>query len=169
MSNHKKKIIFRFNFLFFSTQENKSSYRNDFNIIKYVFSIMHIAYYVKISISYSYFCWGKLTNKKINFKMGKGKGVFLQLFKCCITQWINELQAQYVFRNVANYHVYHKCKNIAVIKICNVLKHKKSRVHFLMTWNNLKLGSILKFNNWKMVNNKDMKVFRWVRLRHTYF
>ena len=44
------------------------------------------------------------------------------------------------------------CKNFAIVKIFNVSKHKKGSI-----FQNSKLGSILKLNNWKTVNHTDIK------------
>ena len=73
----------------------------------------------------------------------------LQLFQCCISQWINAVQAPYLFQNVAKYLVYYTCKLIAIIKTINVPKHKK-RIRFskCKTW-----------NNWKMI---DFTHFCWL-------
>ena len=46
---------------------------------------------------------------------------------------MDEIQALHLRQNNAEYLVYYTCKNIAIMKTFNVLKHKKSRVHFLET------------------------------------
>ena len=87
------------------------------------------AYCVQIKIFYSYCCYDKKNQKlERGEKTGK-KGVFLQLFQIAVSPWIIELQAQYLFQNVANDLGYHICKNIVIIQICNVSKHKKSSVY----------------------------------------
>ena len=78
----------------------------------------------------------KLKNKIQNFKRGEkkeNKSLFLQIFQCCISQWIDKIKASFLDQNNAYYVVYQMCKNIVVIKICNVSKHKKSTVHFFGT------------------------------------
>ena len=60
-------------------------------------------------------------------KTGKN-GVFLQLFQSAVSLRIIELQAQYSFQNVANDLGYHICKNVVIISMFNVSKHKKSSV-----------------------------------------
>ena len=64
----------------------------------------------------------KLKKKNQKFERGekRGKnGVFLQLFQSAVSPWIIELQAQYLFQNVANYLGYHICKNIVITLIFN--------------------------------------------------
>ena len=60
---------------------------------------------------------------------------FLQPIQCCVSQWINKLEAQHLFQNVAYYVFYQMCKIIAIIKTVTLSKYKK-RVHFskYKTW-----------------------------------
>ena len=89
----------------------------------------------------------KLKKKNKHFKGGKTgkKGVFLQLFQSVVSLWIIELQAQYLFRNVANDLGYHMCNNIVIISMFNVSKHKKGSVPLPGNSKNSKPQSTLKF------------------------
>ena len=60
----------------------------------------------------------KLKNNTKILKAGE-KGVFLSLFQSNVSQWINKVQAPYLFQTVADYLVYHMYKNIAIIQIFN--------------------------------------------------
>ena len=55
-------------------------------------------------------------------------GVFMLLFQSIISQWIKKLQAPYLCQNSAYYLAYYISKNIATVKVFNVLKHRKKTV-----------------------------------------
>ena len=78
------------------------------------------AYWIQISICYSYFWYGKTETEKM--------GVFLHLFQSAPSPWIIKLQAQDLFQNMAYYLDYHIRKNIVIISIFLVSKHKKNRL-----------------------------------------
>ena len=84
--------------------------------------------------------------------------MFLQLFQSAVSPRIIELQAQYLFQNVANDLGYHICKNIVISLIFNVSKHKKSSVPLSENSKSSKLGSTLKFNNWKTVDHRNINI-----------
>ena len=118
LSNQKKKTIFCLNFFYFWVHKRTNKATGTILTSLNVFS--NYAYWIQISICYSYFWYGKTETEKM--------GVFLHLFQSAPSPWIIKLQAQDLFQNMAYYLDYHIRKNIVIISIFLVSKHKKNRL-----------------------------------------